>query len=83
MVKAELRTRERLNTSVPRFANRRGAYGLATSHDLSFLVGGGLDVRAKPHWAIRVGQFDYIRSHVTPTEWQNNWRVSTELVFRY
>jgi opacity protein-like surface antigen len=55
----------------------------AFDNDFSFLVGGGLDVRAKPHWAIRAGQFDYIRSHLTPTDWQNNWRFSAGVVFRY
>jgi opacity protein-like surface antigen len=52
-------------------------------NDFSFLVGGGLDVRASRHWAIRAAQFDYMRSHLTPTNWQNNWRFSTGLVFTY
>jgi hypothetical protein len=55
----------------------------AFDNDFSFLVGGGLDVRASRHWAIRAAQFDYIRSHLTPTNWQNNWRFSTGLVFTY
>ena len=54
-----------------------------TDNDFSFLVGGGLDVRASRHLAIRLGQTDYIRSHLTPTAWQNNWRFSGGLVFAY
>ncbi len=55
----------------------------AYDNDFSFLAGGGLDVRTTSQWAIRVGQFDYIRSHLTPTAWQNNWRFSSGLVFQY
>jgi opacity protein-like surface antigen len=47
----------------------------AFDNDFSFLVGGGVDVRPRQHWGIRVGQFDYIRSHLTPTDWQDNLEV--------
>lgn len=65
----------RITTKAPNFS--------ALDNDFSFLLGGGLDIRAQSHWAIRVGQFDYIRSHLTPTDWQNNWRFSSGLVFAY
>lgn len=52
-------------------------------NDFAISFGGGLDVRATDRFAIRIAQVDYIRSHLTPTAWQNNVRFSTGLVFTY
>jgi hypothetical protein len=52
-------------------------------NDFGFSLGGGVDVRTSEHVAIRVGQGDYLRSHLTPKSWQNNWRFSAGLVFAY
>jgi opacity protein-like surface antigen len=52
-------------------------------NDFAITFGGGLDLRATDRLALRIGQVDYIRSHLTPTDWQNNVRFSTGLVFTY
>jgi hypothetical protein len=65
----------RIKTIAPNFT--------ALDNDFGFSVGGGVDVRATDHVGVRIGQADYIRSHLTPTDWQNNWRFSAGLVFDF
>jgi hypothetical protein len=65
----------RIRTIAPDFRDLDNDFGLS--------LGGGVDVRASEHVGIRVGQADYIRSHLTPKSWQNNWRFSAGLVFGF
>lgn len=54
--------------------------------DTSFgmALGGGFDVNATEHIAIRVAQFDYLYSKVfEATDAQNNFRYSAGVVFRF
>jgi outer membrane immunogenic protein len=51
----------------------------------SLLAGGGLDVPFKRHWAWRAVQMDYLLTRVPngSTNSQNNFRVTTGLVYRF
>lgn len=55
----------------------------ASDHDTSraIALGGGLDVNAGQHFAIRVGQFDYLMTHHVDTR-QNNFRYSAGVVIK-
>jgi opacity protein-like surface antigen len=48
----------------------------------AWAAGGGLDYKALPHIAIRVGQFDFLQTHIS-SETQNNFRYSGGVVFRF
>jgi opacity protein-like surface antigen len=52
----------------------------AVDNDFTFAIGGGLDVAVHKHVALRVAP-DYIRSYLTPSGGQNNWRFAFGLVF--
>jgi len=54
----------------------------ATSGSYAMAFGGGVDVAAGRTLAIRLFQFDYYRPQSFGSG-QNNWRVSTGLVFRF
>ena len=57
--------------------------------------GGGIDIGLTRHLAIRAVQVDYLRSHFNTTDalttglssnlgnWQNSFRYSTGIVFRF
>jgi len=57
-------------------------FSFSTSEtDFAFALGGGLDVRASKHFAIRVAQFDYEFVN-TSGQHQNDFRYSGGVVFR-
>lgn len=57
--------------------------------DLAFALGGGVDIGATKHFAIRLFQFDYIPSRGEDNipdigkRWSHNFRAQTGLVFRF
>lgn len=51
-------------------------------NDRGIAFGGGVDVTATEKIALRVFQMDYVRSYLTPTGSQDNWRISVGIVFR-
>jgi opacity protein-like surface antigen len=52
----------------------------AVDNDFAFAIGGGLDANVHPHVSLRVAP-DYIRSYLTPSGGQNNWRFAFGAVF--
>ena len=48
----------------------------------AWAAGGGLDVNASSHLAIRLGQFDFLQSHISNLT-QNNFRYSVGIVFKF
>jgi hypothetical protein len=60
-----------------------GGFSAATSEtDFAFALGGGLDLRASHHFAIRVAQFDYELVN-TSGKHQNDFRYSGGIVFGF
>jgi hypothetical protein len=49
----------------------------------AMMAGGGVDVRATQHVALRAIQFDWLSLHSNGATDNNNMRVSTGLLFRY
>lgn len=60
-----------------------GAFTTASETDFAFALGGGLDVKASKHFAIRVGQFDYQFVNTSGSGHQNDYRFSTGVVFGF
>ena len=48
----------------------------------SWALGGGVDYKFLPHIAIRVGQFDFLQTHISGNS-QNNFRYSGGVVIRF
>ena len=49
----------------------------------AMMFGGGVDVRATPHVAVRAVQFDWLSMRSNGFSDNNNMRISTGLLFRY
>ncbi len=54
----------------------------AAENAFAYALGGGVDVNAGKHAAIRIGQFDYLGSHFE-SENQKNFRYSAGIVFKF
>jgi hypothetical protein len=61
-----------------------------SNNSAAFLIGGGLDISAGKHFAVRPAQFDYLLIRFNPTiagversETQNNLRYSAMVVFKF
>ena len=54
-----------------------------SSNGFAMMLGGGLDVNAGPHFAIRGAQFDWLTLHSNGVTDKNNMRIATGVVFRY
>lgn len=69
--------------------------GLTSANAFAMAFGGGIDIGLTRHLAIRAVQVDYLRSHFNTTDalttglssnlgnWQNSFRYSTGIVFRF
>jgi opacity protein-like surface antigen len=67
---------------------RRKVEDIATDTDLALGLGGGLDIKATNHFAVRLVQLDYLpfrdRNFFTgDKEWRHNLRVSAGATFRW
>lgn len=62
--------------------NSFGTIDLVRRTNLALGFGGGFDIRLRPRVAIRVLQADYVPAHLQG-KWQNDFRVSTGVVFRF
>jgi hypothetical protein len=64
-----------------------GTVAVATQHPFTVALGGGLDVSAGKHVAIRLGEFDYVLSRysnpLTSTSNQNNFRYCGGLILKF
>jgi opacity protein-like surface antigen len=60
-----------------------GGVSVSTSDSgFAWAAGGGLDYKALPHIALRVGQFDFLQTHISSNT-QNNFRYSGGIVIRF
>jgi hypothetical protein len=57
--------------------------GEGTVNGFALAPGGGIDVKASKHVAIRVAQFDWILMHATGGWSNKNFRYSAGIVFRF
>lgn len=70
-------------------AAMRNAIGTTTANSFAMAIGGGVDLRASKHFAIRLGQVDYFLTRLNsplPANSafnQNNFRYSGGIVFRF
>jgi hypothetical protein len=70
-------------------AAMRNAVGTTTGNSFAMAIGGGVDLRASKHFAIRLGQVDYFLTRLNsplPANSafnQNNFRYSGGIVFRF
>jgi hypothetical protein len=55
----------------------------ASNSGFAMMFGGGFDVKATRHVALRAVQFDWLSLHSNGTSDNNNMRLSTGLLFRY
>jgi hypothetical protein len=55
----------------------------ASDSGLAMMFGGGFDVKATRHVALRAIQFDWLSLHAKGASDNNNMRISTGLLFRY
>jgi len=54
-----------------------------SSNGFAMMFGGGLDINAGQHFAIRGVQFDWLTLHSNGVTDKNNMRIATGVVFRY
>jgi len=54
-----------------------------SSSGFAMMFGGGVDISAGQHIALRAAQFDWLSLHSNGTSDNNNMRITTGLVFRY
>ncbi len=54
-----------------------------SSNGFAMMFGGGVDIAAGQHLAIRGAQFDWLTLHSNGVTDKNNMRIATGLVFRY
>jgi len=54
-----------------------------SSNGFAMMFGGGLDINAGQHFAIRGAQFDWLTLHSNGVTDKNNMRIATGVVFRY
>ena len=57
--------------------------GSGSANGFAMMFGGGLDVKASRHLALRAMQFDWLSLHSNGTSDNNNMRISTGILFRY
>ena len=57
-------------------------FGSGSDSGFAWAAGGGLDVNASSHVAVRLGQFDFLQSHISNLT-QNNFRYSVGVVFKF
>ena len=66
------------------FHSSASASGLSTSDSgFAMMFGGGVDVKATQHVALRAIQFDWLSLHSNGATDNHNMRITTGLVFRY
>jgi opacity protein-like surface antigen len=56
--------------------------GIGSDSGFAWAAGGGLDVNASSHVAIRLAQFDFLQSRISNLT-QNNFRYSAGIVFKF
>lgn len=54
-----------------------------STNGFAMLIGGGVDAKLTPHLALRAVQFDWMSLHAEGSTENNNFRISTGLVFRF
>ena len=59
-----------------------GVSGSASDSGFAWAAGGGLDVRAGKFFSLRVGQFDFLQTHIS-SDSQNNLRYSAGVVLKF
>jgi hypothetical protein len=59
-----------------------GVSGSASDSGFAWAAGGGIDYKAAPRFAIRLGQFDFVQTHISGDS-QNNFRYSAGVVVRF
>ena len=59
-----------------------GSSGSASDSGFAWAAGGGLDIKAFPLLSVRVGQFDFVQTHIGGDS-QNNLRYSAGVVLRF
>jgi len=60
------------------------AFGISASGSgFAMMLGGGFDVKATQHVALRAIQFDWLSLHSNGASDNNNMRIATGLLFRY
>jgi len=57
--------------------------GSGSDNVFAMMFGGGLDVKASQHLALRAVQFDWLSLHSNGASDNNNMRISTGILFRY
>ena len=66
------------------FHSSASASGFSVSDSgMAMMFGGGIDVRATQHVALRAFQFDWLSLHSNGVSDNNNMRITMGLVFRY
>jgi hypothetical protein len=60
-----------------------GSIPTTSTNGMVMMVGGGLDVKASQHVAIRLGQFDWVYYHSNGVGESKNFRYSAGVVFRF
>ena len=63
------------------FGGARLSGGGVSTNGFSFAAGGGLDVKAAQHVAVRIAQFEYVYTRFSGVHF-NNFRFSAGIVFR-
>jgi len=68
-------------------SNLQTALGASSSNGFAMALGGGVDLKLARHFAVRLGQLDYLLTQLnSPTNvrfTQNNFRYSAGFVFRF
>jgi opacity protein-like surface antigen len=59
-----------------------GITASGSNSGFAWAAGGGLDYKALPHIALRVGQFDFLQTHIGG-DTENNFRYSGGVVIRF
>lgn len=60
-----------------------GFSGSASTNGFTMAMGGGVDAKVAPHFAVRLFQADWVYFHFQGQSFSKNVRVSTGLVFRF
>jgi opacity protein-like surface antigen len=55
----------------------------ATGSGFAMAIGGGMDASVKQHWAVRLGQFDWMSFRSNGSSSNNNFRYSAGLVLKF
>jgi len=66
------------------FHSTASAFGVSASDGgFAMMLGGGFDMKATQHIALRAIQFDWLSLHSNGVSDNNNMRIATGIVFRY